>query len=152
MVMRTSVQDVLIVEDGLSSAVGGAAVRAAGAKRKRRASGGGGTDLRSKLEGPPALYSRVAGRHARKIRDEPVPDKSDPMWIELSANLFPTDFPMLWVVDPVTDSYVQAFTAKGFRCVSKRALNARQHFFPTKFRGILNWLIRAEGFVTRENM
>jgi len=73
MVMRTSVQDVFIVEDALSTAVGGAAVRAAGAKRKRRASGGGGTDLRSKLEGPPALHSRAAGRHARTIRDEPLP-------------------------------------------------------------------------------
>jgi len=73
MVMRTSVQDVLIIEDALSTAVGGAAVRAAGAQRKRRVSGGGGTDLRSKLEGPPALHSRAAGRHARTSRDEPSP-------------------------------------------------------------------------------
>jgi len=42
---------VFSIEDTLSTAVGGAAVRAAGAKRRRRVAAVGGTDLRSKLGG-----------------------------------------------------------------------------------------------------
>jgi hypothetical protein len=81
--------NVFLIEDLLSTATGGVAVRAAGAQRRHREAaaeepillrGKQMTRVRStlrlaaKLEVPPALHRRAGSRHARKTRDEPLPD------------------------------------------------------------------------------
>ena len=78
---------VFLIEDVLSTAVGGVAVRAAGAKRRYREAAAeepillrcyeqtrarSALIIAGKLEVPPALHRHVVGRHARTIRDEPT--------------------------------------------------------------------------------
>jgi hypothetical protein len=86
LLIRTSCRERLPIEDLLSTAGGGVAVRAAGAQRRHREAAAeepillrkeqknrvrSTLRLAAKLEVPPALYSRVDSRHARKIRDDP---------------------------------------------------------------------------------